>query len=62
MHSLDGHPIPHDECPMAEVLRTGILVKEREIIIERLDGSRGVALVNINPFKDATERVIGAID
>src|SRR5262249_6865691 len=62
MHSLDGHPIPHDECPMAEVLRTGIPVSDREIVIERLDGSRGVALVNINPLKDATDRVIGAIN
>src|SRR5262249_36859336 len=62
MYSLDGHPIPHAECPMAEVLRTGIPVSEREIVIERLDGSRGVALVNINPLKDATGGVIGAIN
>ena len=62
MYSLDGEPIPHAECPMAEVLRTGMSVTDREIVIERADGSRGVALVNINPLKDATGKVIGAIN
>src|SRR5262245_45321001 len=48
--------------PMAEVLRTGVSVSDREIVIERFDGSHGVALVNINPLRDATGEIIGAIN
>ncbi len=62
MYTLDGRPILHCECPMAEVVRTGIAVKDREIVIERADGSRGVALVNINAFKDASGKILGAIN
>jgi signal transduction histidine kinase len=43
-------------------LRSGISVRESEILIERLDGSRGVALVNINVLKDASGKVLGAVN
>jgi two-component sensor histidine kinase/PAS domain-containing protein len=62
MYQLDGHPLLHSECPMAEVVRTGISVKDQEVVIERSDGSRGVALVNINPFKDVSGNILGAIN
>jgi two-component sensor histidine kinase/PAS domain-containing protein len=62
MYRLDGSPLLHAECPMAEVVRTGISVKDREIVIERADGSRGVALVNINAFKDSSGKVLGAVN
>jgi PAS domain-containing protein len=42
MYHLDGSPIDHPHCPMGEVLRTGDRVQNREIVVERADGLRGV--------------------
>jgi hypothetical protein len=49
----DGDLLPHDKCPMADILRDGIPVTDQEVVIERPDGSRGVALVNIRPLNGA---------
>ncbi|HEY2527166.1 MAG TPA: HWE histidine kinase domain-containing protein [Xanthobacteraceae bacterium] len=62
MWQLDGDPLPHPECPMADVLRTGQPVIDKEIIVERPDGSRGVALVNIRAFMDASGKMLGAVN
>jgi two-component sensor histidine kinase/PAS domain-containing protein len=62
MYHLDGGPIEHPDCPMAEVLRSGVSVQNREIVVERADGSRGVVLVNINPFKDYGGNILGALN
>jgi PAS domain S-box-containing protein len=62
MYHLDGDPLPHPECPMAELLRTGLSVSDREIIIERPDGSRGVALVNIEALRDGSGKILGAVN
>lgn len=59
---LDGEPLPHDQCPMADVLRTGVPLHDQEVIIERPDGSRCVALVNIDAITDANGRIIGAVN
>jgi hypothetical protein len=47
---------------MAEVLRTGISVRQREVHIERPNGSRGIALVDIEAIKDSDGNVLGAIN
>ena len=62
MYRLDGAHLPHADCPMGEVLRTGISVVDQEIMIERPDGSRGVALVNIEPLKDDSGNILGAVN
>jgi two-component sensor histidine kinase len=62
MYHLDGGPIEHPDCPMAEVLRSGDSVQNREIVVERADGSRGVVLVNIAPFKDGSGNILGAVN
>jgi PAS domain S-box-containing protein len=62
MYRADGRLLPHSECPMAEVVRTGTPVRDQEVVIERPDGSRGTALVNIEALRDATGRVIGAVN
>jgi len=54
--------LPHHECPMADVLRTGISVREKEVHIERPDGLRGIALVDIEAIKDSGGNVIGAVN
>jgi two-component sensor histidine kinase len=47
---------------MADVLRTGISVREQEVHIERPDGLRGVALVDIEAIKDSDGNVVGAVN
>jgi PAS domain S-box-containing protein len=62
MFRPDGHLLPHHECPMADVLRTGVSVRQQEIHIERPDGSRGIALVDIEAIKDGDEAIVGAVN
>ena len=47
---------------MADVLRTGISVRQQEVHIERPDGSRGIALVDIEAIKDSGGNVVGAVN
>src|SRR5580704_17673616 len=47
LYRLDGSYVPHAKCPMADVLSTGQGLRDQEIVIERPDGTRIVALVNI---------------
>jgi len=47
---------------MAEVVRTGVSVRDQEVTIERPDGSRGTALVNIEALRDADGEVVGAVN
>jgi PAS domain S-box-containing protein len=57
----DGTPMPHSESPMAEVLRTGVPLRNRELVIGRPDGSRVPVLANVVPLKDAEGSMIGAV-
>jgi len=58
----DGRPLPHDECPMALTLKQGRPVRGLEAMAERPDGT----LVNFQPFptplRDASGRLVGAIN
>jgi two-component sensor histidine kinase len=62
MYRPDGGPLPHHECPMADVLRTGVSVRQQEVHIERPDGSRGIALVDIEAVKDSDGNIVGAVN
>ena len=62
MFRPDGRLLPHHDCPMADVLRTGVSVREQEVHIERPDGARGIALVDIEALKDSDGNVIGAVN
>src|SRR6185295_15521854 len=62
LYRPDGDFLPHDKCPMADILRDGIAVIDQEVVIERPDGSRGVALVNIRPLKDPAGNINGAVN
>jgi PAS domain S-box-containing protein len=59
---LDGTPLPHDQCPMATAITTGTAARNAEVLIERPDGSRFNALVNIRPLRDHDGRIQGAIN
>jgi PAS domain S-box-containing protein len=62
LYRLDGSLLPHPECPMADVLLTGDIVRDQEVMIERPDGSRIIAVVNIEPLRDGKGAIIGAIN
>ncbi|HUQ70071.1 MAG TPA: ATP-binding protein [Planctomycetaceae bacterium] len=59
----DGSFMPHDQCPMAEVLSGKLAgVRDAEVLIERPDGARISVLVNIRPLKGPGGEVTGAIN
>ncbi len=62
MFRPDGSLLPHHECPMADVLRTGVSVREQEVHIERPDGLRGIALLDIEVIKDSDGNIVGAVN
>jgi two-component system CheB/CheR fusion protein len=62
MFRPDGSLLPHHQCPMADVLRTGVSVHQTEVHIERPNGSRGIALVDIEALKDSGGNIVGAIN
>ena len=59
----DGTYMPHEQCPMAEVV-AGTLAEacDGEVLIERPDGSRITVIVNIRPLKNEGGELIGAIN
>jgi len=58
----DGSPLPHDECPMAIALREGREVRGYEALAERPDGTRVPFVPYPTALRDASGRVIGAIN
>jgi len=63
MFRPDGSFMPHEQCPMAEVLSGKITeAHDAEVLIERPDGSRVIVLVNIRPLKNDRGEVTGAIN
>ena len=59
----DGRFMPHEKCPMAEVI-AGTLpeARDEEVVIERPDSSRITVIVNISPLKSSRGAIIGAIN
>jgi PAS domain S-box-containing protein len=62
LYDSAGAAIPHGESPMAEVLATGKGLRAREIVIERPDGCRIVALADIDAILDGSGGIVGAIN
>lgn len=59
----DGSFMPHEECPMAEVVRGKIpAVRDAEVLIERPDGSRVSVVVNIRSLRNEQGELTGAIN
>ena len=59
----DDSFVPHEQCPMAEVLSgKRAEVQDTEVVIERPDGSRVTVMVNIRPLKGASGETSGAIN
>ena len=50
LYRPDGTYMPHEQCPMAQVVNGEILeARDAEVLIERPDGSRIAVIVNIRP-------------
>jgi PAS domain-containing protein len=63
LYRSDGSVVPHEQCPMAEVLCGKISeARDAEVVIERPDGSRSTCVVNIRPLKNQRGEVTGAIN
>lgn len=63
MFRSDGSLMPHEQCPMAEVVLGKLsAVYNGEVLIERPDGSHVNVLVNIRPLKNDRGEVTGAIN
>ena len=59
----DGSHVPHEQCPMADVLSGKIPeARDVEVHIGRPDGSRITAVVNIRPLKNQHGEITGAIN
>ena len=59
----DGTFMPHEQCPMAQVVSGEISeARDAEVLIERPDGSRVTVIVNIRPLKGPNGEIIGAIN
>jgi signal transduction histidine kinase len=63
LYRTDGSFMPHEQCPMGDVL-TGKIpgAHDAEVHIERPDGSRIVVIVNIAPLMDDRGEITGAIN
>ena len=57
----DGTPMPHSESPMAEGLRTGQQVDNRELLVGRPDGTRVPVLASVVPLHGGDGAMIGAV-
>jgi len=47
---------------MAELLETGRPIRNRELVIERPDGSRLTILANLDPLRDEAGRLVGGVN
>jgi PAS domain S-box-containing protein len=63
LYRVDGSFMPHDQCPMADVLAGKVTgVHDAEVHIQRPDGSRVIVIVNIAPLIDDNGAIVGAVN
>jgi PAS domain S-box-containing protein len=63
LYRPDGVFMPHEQCPMAEVLSGKIPeARDAEVHIERPDGSWVIVIVNIRPLKNQRGEITGALN
>ena len=63
LHTPDGAFLPHDQCPMAGVVKGELSeVRDAEVLIERPDSSRVIVIVNIRPLRDQRGKIVGAVN
>ena len=58
----DGRPLPHDQCPMAMVLKKGQVIRGMEAVVERPDGTLVHVMPYPTPLYDNSGILIGAVN
>jgi PAS domain S-box-containing protein len=62
LYASDGTPIRHDQCWMAQALRSKQGYNRQEILVERPDGDRLAVLAYANPIHDDGGELVGAVN
>jgi two-component sensor histidine kinase len=62
LYSLDGRPMAHEDCPMAQALKESRIIRGVEAIAERPDGSRFRFAPHPTPLRNASGAIIGGIN
>jgi PAS domain S-box-containing protein len=60
-YDAEGVILPYTASPILEVLRGNVFVRDKNVFIERPDGSRVAAAVTFVPLKDKQGTITGAI-
>ena len=61
-YGSDGTPLTLSQAPMRELLRTGEPIRNRELVIERPDGSRLTVLANLDPLLGPDGGIVGGVN
>jgi two-component system CheB/CheR fusion protein len=62
LYGADGSTMAHQDCPMAQALKTGEAVHGVEAIVERPDSSRASFVPHSTPLFDERGRLTGAVN
>lgn len=62
VYSLDGNVLALEVTPMGQLLSTGQAIVDREVVVERPDGSRATILANLEPLHDENGALIGGVN
>ena len=62
LYTINGEPLPHDQCPMAEAVKTAKPVRGERAIASRPDGSRRAFAPYPTPLIDEFGKVTGAVN
>lgn len=61
LRRLDGSILPHDQSAISTALRSGRPIHGQEMMIEREDGSQVGVLHSVDPLRDSTGAIVGAV-
>lgn len=62
IYSVDGSPLPLDQCPMAVTLKEGRAIEGAEIIVERPDGKKLFVAPHPRPLFSSSGKLVGAVN
>ena len=57
----DGRPLEGEDSPVGRVLRSGVALRDVEVVIERPDGTRIDVLASIEPLRDPDGSLLGVV-
>jgi len=62
LYDASGAPISLEDCPMAQTLKTGVPVRNVEVIAERPSGERVPLMPFPTPLRDPAGNLVGAVN